>query len=198
MVPWEIWRLPKEQKNCDPICVLSCTFNTIFEMNVFCNSWHFTGVGWLTAYSDHHCDKAFASVLLLVTAFPLNENQDLMDRVNRNRNAFPTVEHHHKYIRHCVWIHVVESIVQDFSYFLFCLCRLLLFPLDLARLCWGLCREPSHTHCSLDGVFCLLFVCMHKWGWLFCLAFLILPSPHLHFLENWWCRWRTWDETSCC
>lgn len=45
-------------------------------MDVFPNSYHVTGVGRLTAYSDHRCDKAFASELLLVTAFPLNENPE--------------------------------------------------------------------------------------------------------------------------
>lgn len=78
-----------------------------------------------------------------------------MDRVNRNRNAFPAVKHLHKCIRQWVWIGIVGRTVHDFWCFFFCLWGLLLFPFNLAKLSWGLCCDLSHPHCSLDGVFYL-------------------------------------------
>lgn len=125
------------------------------------------------------------------------KTQNLTNTVNRNRNAFLTVEHH-QYIRQCVWIHIMESTVQDFPSFLFCLWKLLLFPVNLATLAWGLCCEPTHSHCSLDGVFCL-HTQMRLIFKFFFLAFLILFfPPRPHFQENWWCRSRTLGEYSWC
>lgn len=75
MVPWEIWRLSKGQKNCHPIFVLRCAFNS-WRWMAFSNSQRFTDALRLATHSDHHCDKAFPSVELLLL-FPLNGSPDI-------------------------------------------------------------------------------------------------------------------------
>lgn len=151
-----------------PFVYWAVLLTLFFKLMLFVTA-NTTGIDRLTTYPDHQCDRALASVLLLLTAFPLMKTQNLRDMVNRNRNGFPTSEHHHKYIKQCVLIHTMESTAQDFWCFLFCKCSFCCFhslyphcPEDCAVgpvtliATWmpcSACYLPAYT----NGVMCLVF-----------------------------------------
>lgn len=99
-----------------------------------------------------------------------------MDRVNRNRNAFPGVKHLHKYIRQWVWIGIVRSTVHDFWCFFFFLpvrASAVSTQCSQAVLTIVLWAQPP----SLQSGWCVLPTYTNRVDFIFFPALLILSFP---------------------
>lgn len=115
----------------------------------------------------HHCNKAFVSVLL-VTAFPCNENPKLSGHGEQEQKCFCSgmspwhVRHLHSYCgNYCAGFLMPSGSAYSFLVF---------SSEDCA-----MTQSPSVY--DLAAVFSLLLVCIHLWDWFDCLSNSFFPLP---------------------